>query len=292
MASEKPLEYHIEKIKELHKAKLEYPDSETIERKLYDQLSQWEYKLQKIYFVSGQEKYPWSAEKLGNPTKPMLTLVEMNQYFSKKWLSANRDKPNLFEGFKKDEIQPQCGDYQGHIVVNGKVIWIPVVVERKGGKEGKSGADDLYSSTSSPENRKNLYEEIERMNKDKRFLYRYLITECSFKEYMDFAPLYNGKQRNVNHFSLSAETKRATIASIEIRGCHVVWAGSRLRAVQMYTDLIRQWIMKNYVTLLHLDVVPYNDLKTLRNKRDYHVACIKGLKASIRSAEKQMGVAV
>jgi hypothetical protein len=58
----------------------------------------------------------------------------------------------------------------------------------------------------------------------------------------------------------------------------------------MYIDLNRQWIMKNYVKILSLDVGPYDDLKTLRNKRDYHLACINGLEASIRSAEKQMGV--
>jgi hypothetical protein len=290
MASEKPIEYHIEKIKEFHKAKLEYPDSETIERKLYEQLSQWEYKLKKKYIVSGQENYPWGEDKLGHQTEAMLTLTETDRYFSKKWLAGHRDKINLFEGFEREDIQPQCGDYQGYIVVNGKVIWIPIVVERKGGKEGKSGADDLYGSTSSPENRRNLYEEIERMKLDKRFSYRYLIAECSFKDYMDFAPLFNGKQRNVNHFSLSPETKRATIAGLEIRGLHVIWAGTRAKAIQMYIDLNRQWIMKNYVKILGLDVEPYNDLKSLRDKLDYHKACIKGLDASIRSIEKQMGV--
>jgi len=281
MASEKPLEYHIEKIKDLHEIKKQYPDLETIDKKLYIQLSAFEYKLEKTFYVSGQEKYPWTSAELGHETKDMLTLVEMNQYFSKRWLSEHKDKLDLFRGYEKEDVQPQCGDYQCYIIINGRVIWIPIVVERKGGHEGKSGAEDIYSSLSCKDNRQNIYEEIDRMNKDKRFLYKYLIAECSFKDFMEFSPRFNGKVRNVNHISLSAETKRATVAGIEIRGCHVIWAGTRNRSIQMYKDLIRQWIMKNYSDILLLNEMPYDDKKFLLRKEAMLLEELKAVRASL-----------
>ena len=251
MAQEKPIEYHIEKIEEFHNMKLDYPDSETIERKLYDQLSQWEYKHDRTYYISGQEQYPWTAEKLGHKTDNMLTVAEVDKYFTKRFM-ANPYKLNIFDGFERDDIQPQAGDYQCHYEGPGYHGWIPVVVERKGGKEGQSGPEDLYGSLSNIDNRRNIYEEIDRIKMDKRFFYRYLIAECTYDQYMKYVPLFKGRGRNVDHISVSAETRQATIASLEIRGIHVIWAGTRAMATQMYKHLNRQWMMKNYVRILGL----------------------------------------
>ena len=48
----------------------------------------------------------------------------------------------------------------------------------------------------------------------------------------------------------------------------MIFAGNRKRAIKMYKDLLRQWILKNYATILKLDVEPFNDLLELQKKKD------------------------
>ncbi len=260
MPSEKPIEYHVEKIKEFHELKKDYPDSETIDRKLYTQLSAFEYKLNKLFFVASNEQTPWEPELLGGEIRPMLT--------------------------KREFKVPQCGDYQCYYKGPGFEGWVPILVERKGGARRKSGPNDLYGTLSNKENRTNLYEEIERFKADKRFEQMYLIAECSFDEFMKYVPAFNGRERNTNHIALSAETRRATIAGIEIRGCHVIWAGTRARAIQMYKDLIRQWIMKNYPRVLGLDKLVYDDYTALARRKDRLEVELLAVNASLAQYEQ------
>lgn len=240
MGKPKPIEYHIGLIKELHSKLLEYPDSETIKEQLYRQISQWEHKIKKIYFNSGQEQYPWTEDKLGHEVRKMMTQDEMKKEFK---------TGDMLKGFKWEDIQPQCGDYQCFCPGIG---WIPIVIERKGGKEGESGPHDLYGSLADMGNRKNLHEEIDRMNKDKRFFYRYLLAECSYGDFMNYIPDYNRKDTIASQRGLSQETRSATIASLEIRGIHVMWEDTRDRAIQKYIDLNRQYLMRNYTKILGL----------------------------------------
>ena len=239
MVKPKQIEYHIDLIKELYPKFLDYPDSETIKEQLYRQISQWEYKEPKIYFNSGQEKYPWTSDKLGHEVRKMMTQAEMKEEFK---------KGDMFKGFEWEDIQPQCGDYQCYCP--RLKIWIPIVIERKGGKEGDSGPHDLYGSVADMDNRHNLHEEIKRMNLDKRFSYRYLIAECNYPNYMNYVPEHNRKDTLASQRGLSQETRSATIASLEIRSCHVIWAGTREDAITTYINLNRQYLMQNYIKIL------------------------------------------
>jgi hypothetical protein len=269
MAKPQPIEYHVEKIKELHAMKIQYPDSETIDKLLYSQLSQWEYKLQKIAYRPNNEKTPWKEEELrlgkrgrnGEPDEILNWIVQ--------------DMPLM-----TDTGLRQAGDYCTYYKGGGVEGYVGVLIERKGGKEGKSGAHDLYHSIG-VDNRQNLYEEGERAYIDPRFTLIVVLAECSLKDLDEFTPLFIGNQRNRNHVSLSVETRDATIAGLYIRGMPVLFAGSRTKAVTMYRNLVRQWLMKNYEKVLGLEENPHRTPDALR-------ARLAVLKAESRAIKEEL----
>lgn len=204
------------------------------EEPTYSQLSSWASLVPLTIFQSQQEWYPWTAEELGYPVLPM---------------AKKRDT-------KKEHVPAQTGDYIAFYKTPSGEGWIPFVIERKGGKEGKSGPHDLYGTTSNKENRTNLYEEVDRFIADNRFEKMFLIAECTYKEYLEYIPLFSGRddkgrpKRNVHHVGLSVETREATIAGLYLRGCTVIFAGTRAKAIKMYKDLMRLWLMKNWRKVL------------------------------------------
>lgn len=225
-------------------------DLGSLQSQMYNQTSAWADLVDVIIFQSPEEHYPWEAEKLGYPIRKMLT--------------------------KKQILIDQTADYQAYYTGTGYAGWFPFIVERKGGKEEKKGKgipNDLYATLSNEKSRETFYKEIERFKADKRFNQMYLIAECSYDDYIKYIPRYNGiddrghAKRNVNHVGVSVATREATIAGLEMRGCHVIFAGSRDRAIKMYKDLIRQWLLKNYSTVLGLDKDLYNNEEFLKTKK-------------------------
>ena len=223
----KSIEQYVQEIKDADELLQMYPDSETLQRRLYTRVSAWVKLLDITIFQSPQEHYPWTSEDLGRPVKPMHC--------------------------KKDTDVDQTGDYQAFCSGGGHSCWIPIVVERKGAK-GKGGADDLYQTLSNKESREKFYREIDRFKVDNRFSQMFLIAECTLDEYMKFVPKFSGyKTRNKDHISVSVATRQATIAGLYLRGCTVIFAGNRTRAIQMYKDLNRQWLLKNYRHVLGIE---------------------------------------
>ena len=243
MSKKKTIEAYEAEFKQLH---------EEGKEPSYSQLSKWADLVQISVFQSPQEWYPWTETELGFPVRPMLN--------------------------KKECKIAQTGDYIAFYNTPSGSGWIPFLVERKGGKEGKSGPHDLYGTLSSVENRTNLYEEIDRFKVDKRFDDMYLIAECTYKEYCSYVPAFSGRdakgkaKRNVHHISMSVESREATIAGLYLQGCCIIFAGTREKAIKMYQDLIRQWLLKNYLIVLCLVENPYKligeDKNTLTFKAD------------------------
>jgi len=238
-------------------------DIETLKSQLNNQLKVWADLVEVIIFQSPEEHYPWKEEDLGHQVRKMLTKAEI-------------------------KIE-QTADYQAYYQGVGYAGWIPFIVERKGGKEDKKGQgipNDIYATLSSAHSRETFYKEIKRFKDDSRFHEMYLIAECSYEDYIKYVPAYNGRddnghaKRNTNHIGVSVATREATIAGLEMRGCHVIFAGNRARAIKMYKDMIRQWLIKNYPIVLKLDRVVYNDLKVISEKIAYHEAELQALNAS------------
>jgi hypothetical protein len=204
------------------------------EEPTYSQLSNWAKLVSLTIFQSPQEWYPWTEAELGYPVLPMAKKKET----------------------KKIHIPAQTGDYIAFYKTPSSEGWIPFVIERKGGKDGKSGPHDLYGTISNKVNRTNIYEEIDRFKDDARFEAMYLIAECTYKELLEYVPAFSGRdekgrpKRNTNHICLSVETREATIAGLYIRGCTVIFAGTRSKAIKMYKDLMRMWLMKNWKRVL------------------------------------------
>lgn len=247
MAQEKPIEYHIEKIKELHAKKVKDPYNEKIDKELYTQLSQWEKKLSKIACRPNNEQTPWTVEELrkGKPGKKGVNGKPDTKDEILNWSVITMP-------LKKDSGYLESGDYMTVYKGGGVEGIVRVVIERKGGIEGKGGPHDLYASIGA-ENRINLYEEAERVSIDPRFDDIIMIAECSQADLNRYVPIFNGKLRNYNHIKMSNETQDATIAGLYIRGMPVWFAGSREKAIKAYRNIVRQWIMKNYVKILKLD---------------------------------------
>ena len=60
-------------IRALYPTLLQYPDSETLDRKMYDLLSPWADLVYVKIYQSPEEKYPWTETELGHPIFPMPT---------------------------------------------------------------------------------------------------------------------------------------------------------------------------------------------------------------------------
>ena len=45
-----------------------------------------------------------------------------------------------------------------------------------------------------------------------------------------------------------------------------MFCGTRKNAIEMYKMLVRQWLIKNYVTVIGLDKKPFDDKEFLKNR--------------------------
>lgn len=252
MPPKKTIQQYQEEIRTLYGALKEYPDNETLQSKLDNRVSSWAKLLDITIFAAQNEQLPWTENDLGHSVRPMLL----------------KDKSGI----------QQVGDYQAYYQGPGYAGWVGILAERKGGNKG---CEDLYSTLMNAENCARFYREIERFRDDQRFSLMVVIAECSLNDFLLYSPAFTGKERNVNHIGANVEARRGKIASLYTRGVPVVFAGTRKNAIELYRGLIRQWLRQNYVSILKLDIQPYNDRKTIENKIAMHEAELLSLKGSL-----------
>jgi hypothetical protein len=240
----------------LYGALKEYPDNETLQSKLANQVSSWAKLLDITIFAAQNEQLPWTENDLSYPVRPMLL----------------KDKSGI----------QQVGDYQAYYQGPGYTGWVGVLAERKGGIKG---CEDLYSTLMNAENCARFYREIKRFREDPRFSLMVVIAECSLNDFLLYSPAFTGKERNINHIGANVEARRGKIASLYTRGVPVIFAGTRKNAIELYRGLIRQWLRQNYVSILKLDTVPYNDRKTIEHKIAACEVELLALKGSLAGLE-------
>ena len=203
-------------------------------------------------FQAQNEQLPWSEEDLGYTVRPML--------------------------LKSKCGDDQVGDYQAYYSSPVCSGWVGILVERKGGKKG---CEDLYSTLINSENCSRFYREIDRFQEDERFTQMVIIAECSFEQFLLYRPPFIGKTFNKDHLGASVAARRGKIASLYARGVPVIFAGTRYNAIEVYKALIRQWLIKNYVSILGLDVEPYNDRAFLETRIAQLEAELQAARASL-----------
>lgn len=203
-----------------------HPDYENKQDQLSRQLAAWSKKLNITVQVASNEQTPYLADELGYTCIPMAT--------------------------KQASGTPQTGDYVAYL--DDYDQFAGVLVERKGTTRtnGRMIGCDLYSSFSKKDNRRRFEAEFKRYQKDPRFNLFVLIAECSYLEYLSFKPKFNGKNYNKTNFGMSVAARRATIAKLISMGIDVHFAGTRNAAVELYSDLVRQWCRVNYVKILNI----------------------------------------
>ena len=229
-----------------------------LERQLKRQLGAWANKVMVVIETPGNEQNPWTYEELGRPVRPM--------------------------GLKGETGKRQTGDYLINVCVcedgyNGlpaKWVYLPVVVERKGGKgtkrkvdgeyvygTGRGGPHDLYGSLygktelkggSIRYNRDRLHEEIDRFKEDDRFKdgQFWIIAECTEADFLQYKPVFNGSKRNKG-YGANVESRRESIWSLAVHmGAPIHWAGTRHAAIKDFNSIIRQGLIRHYAYLLGL----------------------------------------
>ena len=266
MAARKPIQEYVRCIREKHNMIKAYPTSKELQKRYSDigtlqsqldtQIRGWIRNLDIIIYVAQNEQLDWKPDefKSKNPKKPddlKLTFKPMPR--------------------KSESGYDQVGDYQACYMGGGVSGYIPVLVERKGGikggKEGKTGCEDLYGTLIDQDRCDTFYKEIARFYADPRFTQMVVITECSLPQFMLYAPLFNGKVRNVKHIGASPESRGGKIDSLFIRGVPVLFAGTRTLAIKRYKGLLKNWLRLNYASILKLDAEPYNDRLELLKKK-------------------------
>lgn len=211
-------EYEAE-IKRFHEAVIEYPGTDSLQSKLKYRLGVWADLLEVTVFVASNEQKPYTSDELGLKVKPMYT--------------------------KEVSTYNQTGDYQ--FFIGGHVNqWGGILIERK-------TVEDFYGTLMSRDSRDRFYREILRYEADDRFSQLIVIVEGSLQDFIVYSPKFNGKTYNKNHAGASVASKRGTVAALFAKGVPVLWCGTRREAVQLYPQLIRQWCIKNYKTLLELE---------------------------------------
>jgi len=235
------------------------PTNETLQNQLNYLAGKLEENTKKTIIRANNEGNPWEETELKMTIRSMPTKAESGKY--------------------------QTADYICYYEVAGHSGYCGLLVERKGGDKKKGGPQDIYGTLMVQENCARFYREIERFKKDKRFNQMVVIAECSYEQFLLYSPPFIGKERNSEHIGASAEARRGKIASLYARGVPVVFAGTRYNAIETYKALVRQWIIKNYDTILGLNTVPYNDEAFLKER-------LARLEVEIQATKAALGVPV
>ncbi len=251
---------YVTEIKSKYIELLADPSNDTIQHQLNYLVGKLEEKTEKTIIRANNEGYPWEEHDLKMPVRKMPTKEESGEY--------------------------QTADYIFYYKGPGFAGYGSLLVERKGGDKKKGGPQDLYGTLMVAKNCDRFYREIDRFHDDKRFTQMVIIAECTFSEFLLYVPPFIGKSRNTEHVGASVEARRGKIASLYARGITVIFAGTRYNAIEVYKALIRQWIIKNYVSILGLDKLVYDDHAELTKKIAYHEAELLALKSSLARIEK------
>lgn len=215
------IEYEAE-IRELHAELIDYPDSKTLRNRLSARLGKWQAKLDIVIRVAQNEHKPWTDEELGMLTIPMLKKSENNH--------------------------SQVGDYQFEIAQDDQSVFTGgLLIERK-------ELSDFYNTFMRSENRERFYREIDRFQADPRFDSMVIMVEGSMQDFIEYSPKFNGNTYNKNHSGANVASRRSTVAGLFARGVPVLWCGSRVQAVKLYPQMIRQYCIKNYEKILNIEV--------------------------------------
>lgn len=198
---------------QLHDHLTQYPADIKTKGKLDRKLSKWLEMLEITVFVANNEQLPYTSSEIGYPTRPMLLKSQSNYQ--------------------------QVGDYQTFVDGYGG-YYLPFVVDRK-------TMGDLYGTLLKKSNRDRFYRELERFYQDDRFKRFYIFAECGLIDFLNYQPP-NAKEKG----NLRINQKLAVIASLESRNCHVMFCGNRKLSIRLYRDFIRQFVLKNYETILNL----------------------------------------
>ena len=209
------------------------PDKkERIIKKVHRQVGKWADMLDIIVYVASNEKLPWTTDELNIPVLPMLK--------------------------KADTGINQVGDYLTCVTTQkdgGTHTWLPLVIERKGGSKSRHGyPGDLYGTLMNGSNRARFERELSRFEDDHRFNRGQfvIVAECSYRDFLLYRPKFKGKSfnRGPRAHGAKTEAREGTIASLDEAGYHVVFAGSRMRAIRYFKTRIRQSIIRDYEMFL------------------------------------------
>lgn len=227
----KSIDYHAANIIQ-HHVELQHlpqyhPDYEKIQDKLSRQLTAWSGKLSVTIHVALNEQQPWTTEEIGYSIIPMAT--------------------------KQKSGTPQTGDCIFYL--DDYDMFGGLCVERKGVKRGNGRmvSSDLYGSFAKKDNRRRFYAEFQRYRNDPRFNHFLILVECSHLEYLTFKPHFNGQNYNMTNQGMSIESRRATLAKLDMMGAVVKFMGTRKASVEYYHNLIQQWCRVNYAKILNID---------------------------------------
>lgn len=226
MAKRKTESDYAADIAELHAQLMEYPDSESIQKKIDYRVKKWMTFLDIHIEVANNEQTPWTASMLGYPTIPMQT--------------------------KKSTGYDQIADYVGVVQTCNGDRYIDLIVERK-------SIEDLYGTLIIEDSRERFYNEIARFKADDRFTSMMVIVEGTMSDFILYQPVFSdgGKfdyaRRYDNKKNDSINEKKLTIlADLFIADTPVIFADNRVFAAQFCGRLLRESVRKGYAKILAL----------------------------------------
>lgn len=204
-----------------------HPDYDKKQEQLSRQLTSWSGKLSITIQVASNEQVPWLSEEMGYPCIHM--------------------------SLKKDSNVAQTGDYVAFL--DDYDMFAGLCIERKGVKRenGRMISCDLYNSFAKKDNRRRFEAEFKRYQVDSRFNRFMILVECSYLEYLSFKPAFNGKNYNRVNPGMSIESRRNTLAKLDVMGATVKFLGTRQAAVEYYRSLIIQWCRVHFKEILNLE---------------------------------------
>ncbi len=166
-----------------------------------------------------------------------------------------------------------------------------LIIERKGGDNLTGGPDDLYGTLMNHTQRERFYRELSRLNENQKMLIFAECKKASFMAYFPNFPKIckfctkcerrgtgekaeyfcvlnksepikkkqnytcdkiNVRIRTVDEIKALLNSKRATIAGLEVSGIDVCWQGSRKESTLSVKPAAEQWILRNYDEVLDL----------------------------------------
>lgn len=168
--------------------------------------------------------------------------------------------------------------------------YLGLIIERKGGNGRSGGPDDLYGTLMNNAQRKRFYRELSRLKNEKMLIFAEC-TKAAFMAYFPKFPKickfctkcekqgvgkkakwycklnvaepverkYNYsckkievRERTDEEVKALLNSKRATIAGLEVSGIDVCWQGSRVESALSMRPAAEQWLLKHYAEVLDL----------------------------------------